>query len=789
MKHVGVDIIIPIFNAYDDVLKCVESVWKWTDLKTHRLVLVNDCSTDTRIMPYLERQKGRGCIVIHNKTNQGFSAGINIGMAQSEDRDVILLNSDTVVTKGWVEKMSACAYSNPWTGTVTPLSNNATLCSVPVFCKENRLPRGYTLDEFAGLIESASLKKYPVIPVANGFCMFIKREVIRLIGNFDAKSFDRGYGEENDFCCRAIIAGYHHVMCDDTYILHTGTSSFLEADKKKYMTEHEKILERRYPKLMQAVRVHCADHPTAVITENIRMHMTLDRCRRRKTIMYLMQSDFRKEAENSIGGIQLHVKDLMQGLRSSFNILTAARNKDYLDVVLYTDHEEADFKFHIGEKTAYPVFRSEEYADLYGKILDAFRVECVHVHHVMHLTLELYYAAADRKIPVVTSLHDYYFLCPDITLLNEEHKPCICCTPDGRQVRSTAAAENPAHVPCNCARCLERKKKVASTIDYISIWRRQHGIVLNMSEQIIVPSFSAKQMVERIYADDSLKAKITVMEHGSAAAGRTGNGTVNKAGGRAAFRVAFLGAINEAKGFSLAHELIRTDSSVQWYLFGYFERKTPVLNKRDNFHNMGVYKREELPGLLRAHKINLVCILSKCPETYCYTLSEAAAAGVPVLVTDCGALGERVRSLGCGWVVSGLASAEEVAACIKAIRKNREEYRRMMRSVGKLRLKSAHEMCQEYKQVYQAVFQKKDSCTNACEYKEPDYKWLIENYASSGRRMASYAEIQMRLAAAERYLNEMNHSITFRAARKLSGLPFPFRRQIKWILQNIWKIT
>ena len=63
MKHVGVDIIIPIFNAYDDVLKCVESVWKWTDLKTHRLVLVNDCSTDTRIMPYLERQKvgGSGC--------------------------------------------------------------------------------------------------------------------------------------------------------------------------------------------------------------------------------------------------------------------------------------------------------------------------------------------------------------------------------------------------------------------------------------------------------------------------------------------------------------------------------------------------------------------------------------------------------------------------------------------------------------------------------------------------------------------------------------------------------
>ena len=122
-----VDIIIPIYNAYDDLNICLESLYKNTDLKKNRLILINDKSSDERMRPYLDSQKKENVIVIHNEENQGFSGNINIGMAQSEENDVILLNSDTILTKGWVEKMVECAYANPSTGTVTPLSNNATL--------------------------------------------------------------------------------------------------------------------------------------------------------------------------------------------------------------------------------------------------------------------------------------------------------------------------------------------------------------------------------------------------------------------------------------------------------------------------------------------------------------------------------------------------------------------------------------------------------------------------------------------------------------------------------------
>ena len=133
----AVDIIIPVYNAYEKLADCLESIEKWTDLQQHRLVLINDNSTDRRVQKKLDSLSNTHVMVIHNSENKGFAANVNIGIAQSATRDVILLNSDTVVTKGWVEKLYVCAYSDAQIATVTPLSNHATLCSVPDFCRKN----------------------------------------------------------------------------------------------------------------------------------------------------------------------------------------------------------------------------------------------------------------------------------------------------------------------------------------------------------------------------------------------------------------------------------------------------------------------------------------------------------------------------------------------------------------------------------------------------------------------------------------------------------------------------
>ncbi|WP_275564338.1 glycosyltransferase family 2 protein [Bacteroides faecichinchillae] len=182
-----VDIVVPIYNAFDFVKKCIETVVEYTDLTKHTLLLINDKSTDKRILPllnsFIENNKALNIKLIDNKENRGFVGTVNIGMQYSQ-HDVILLNSDTEVTKNWLLKIQNCAYSKSAVATVTPLSNNATLASVPDFLSENVLPPNITVDEYAEIVEKCSMNLFPEIPTAHGFCMYIKREAIDDIGFF-----------------------------------------------------------------------------------------------------------------------------------------------------------------------------------------------------------------------------------------------------------------------------------------------------------------------------------------------------------------------------------------------------------------------------------------------------------------------------------------------------------------------------------------------------------------------------------------------------------------------------
>ena len=138
-QEVKVDIIIPVYNAYEYTKKCIETVIENTNLKQHTLVIINDKSPDNKILPMLKKFESENpslnICVIDNEENYGFVKTVNVGMKRSQN-DVILLNSDTEVTPNWLEKMQKVAYIQENVATVTPLSNNATLASVPNFLEE-----------------------------------------------------------------------------------------------------------------------------------------------------------------------------------------------------------------------------------------------------------------------------------------------------------------------------------------------------------------------------------------------------------------------------------------------------------------------------------------------------------------------------------------------------------------------------------------------------------------------------------------------------------------------------
>lgn len=493
MEKKKVDIIIPVYNAYEELAACLESVYRYTDLAENRLILVNDNSTDGRILPYLEDQRRENVIVLHNENNQGFSRNINIGMAQSELNDVVLLNSDTVVTEHWIEKMLECAYSQVSIGTVTPLSNNATLCSVPKFCKENELPEQMTVAQAGRIVERCSMKKYPRITTAHGFCMLIKREVINTIGNFDAETFERGYGEENDFCSRAEQAGYHHVMCDNTYIYHRGTKSFLSKEKEKYMMLHDRILRERYPYQMHGNDIHVRDNPNGFVGENIGIYFEL--ANGKKNILYVVQSDFRNDASDNIGGTQLHVRDLVSGLRETYNLFVAARDGVYLNLTVYYGAQEIVFRYYIGEKKQIYEFYNEVFDSLWRNILSAFCIDLIHVHHVMNASFDIFYVADEYHIPVIFTAHDYFFVCPTVKLLDFEYKICV--------EKDTSE---------RCRVCLNKQLGITDQIDYRKIWRERCIGALQICKRVLAPDQNTAERLAWYYP--FLANKINVIVHG-----------------------------------------------------------------------------------------------------------------------------------------------------------------------------------------------------------------------------------------------------------------------------------
>ena len=90
------------------------------DHKNVSILLINDCSTDARVLPYLQSLVDRASVtVVSNSTNIGYTKTINKAIQIAGDSDVLLLNSDTVVNNDWLIRLQLAAYSSDDVATVT----------------------------------------------------------------------------------------------------------------------------------------------------------------------------------------------------------------------------------------------------------------------------------------------------------------------------------------------------------------------------------------------------------------------------------------------------------------------------------------------------------------------------------------------------------------------------------------------------------------------------------------------------------------------------------------------
>jgi len=189
---------------------------------------------------------------------------------------VVLLNSDTEVATGWLDRLAAHGTRDPGIGTATPFSTNATICSYPRTLVDNAMPEGETTASLDAAFAAANPGHCVEIPTAVGFCMYVTRACLDAVGLFDAARYGAGYGEEVDFCMRAARAGFRNVLAADVFVRHEGEVSFgnTGADRR---VRAQAIVDELYPEFQPRVREFIARDPLAELRQRA------DRARARRS--------------------------------------------------------------------------------------------------------------------------------------------------------------------------------------------------------------------------------------------------------------------------------------------------------------------------------------------------------------------------------------------------------------------------------------------------------------------------------------------------------------------------
>jgi glycosyltransferase involved in cell wall biosynthesis/GT2 family glycosyltransferase len=441
----GADVVVPVYGAAEEFARCLDSLARCTDFARHGLIVVlygpGQDAQGAACEKLRTRLGGDALRVRVNDARRGFVGSVNRGLRESR-RDAVLLNSDTEVTPGWLDKLLAAAYSAPGIASVTPFCNDATLVSLPEPFEANRLPAGLDLDAFARLVERASERRYPRLPTGVGVCLYLRRRALDVVGLFD-EGFGLGYGEENDFCLRALQAGFVHVLDDATFIWHAGHRSF-SAARHALMRRAERRLARRHPRYVATVAEFMREDPLALV-------------RRRVTDALSASQDGVVENPPPCGGFSttvsrprrvLHVVHGWPPFASGGTELYAAwlaraqaRQRDVAVYARVSDPSRADGDveelrdggvrvrlvvndFRRRDPLARNALRHAALERDFARLLDAWRPDLVHVHHLAGHALTLPGVAAARGVPLVMQVQDWWPACARANLVTGDGDLC-----------------------------------------------------------------------------------------------------------------------------------------------------------------------------------------------------------------------------------------------------------------------------------------------------------------------------------------------------------------------------
>lgn len=619
MKKNAIDIVVPVYKGYQVTLDCLTSVLHSDAAYGANIIVIDDASPDRNLSDALQYLATKGLItLIRNEVNLGFVRSVNLGMSCSTN-DVILLNSDTLVYGDWVKRLVQQAQSDELIGTVTPFSDNATLCSYPLIYDDNDFELELTHSELDKLMARVNSGRSVEIPTAVGFCMFIKRACLDDVGLFDAEVFGKGYGEENDFCCRAVLRGWKHLLAGDVFVTHVGSVSFGSSRTELQRVNGEKLLAR-YPNFLKTVAQWSTVDPPATLRQAIDIARLKSVCP--NPILFL--------CHDLGGGTEKHLQELSEGLREQGQSVIFMRPIKGHRTKLFIESNEAFV----------PNLNPFDFVESETQLIEVLReldVKHIHVHSLFdmdpRIVQRLPGIASALGIKFDVTLHEYLSICPRTFLIDESG--VYCGEPDVSV----------------CQLCVESNGSHFGKPS-VQVWRDSYASLLGSARKVFVPNVDVAERIKRHYpflAPDVRPHMENLIE--SDERKRTAAITGRVAG--EILKVALIGVLANHKGARVVEALCADASErklpVEYVLFG--ERERPCNWSSAKLIELGPYQEHQIFDWLEANPCHLALFPAVWPETYSYTFSIALRAGLYPVSFDIGAIAERIKKLRWGTVL------------------------------------------------------------------------------------------------------------------------------------------
>jgi glycosyltransferase involved in cell wall biosynthesis len=266
---------------------------------------------------------------------------------------------------------------------------------------------------------------------------------------------------------------------------------------------------------------------------------------------------------------------------------------------------------------------SPEREKAFAEILDVLDIDLVHFHHLAGHPPSLIAVANQKGVPTVFSAHDFFSICHVSNLINDEGRYCNPVTLTMQQ----------------CDNCLSNTYGVlpGSQLKRRSAWRE----LLASCNALIFNTQSSVDLIASIYPEIGKHPNQYLAPVPIPPITRIEKQPLQPS----PLKVAVMGNFLHHKGADTILSAMKAlqNEAIEFHVFGnidsvYLEQMDLLLEKSVWLH--GPYSTEKMPAALWDCHVSLH--VSIWPETYCLTLSEASTIGLVPVVTDIGALGERV---------------------------------------------------------------------------------------------------------------------------------------------------